>query len=541
MWKLFVLISVAVKLWFTLLREASQYFFGLLGKKKTAHNPFLEENFAPVFDELWASDLPVNGKLPEDLDGVFVRNGPNPRFDHHPSQGGHYHWFDGDGMLHAVIFEDGRATYTNRWVKTQRWKDENESGKRLYPRLGDLRNASAFFLLLADRLLRTLHIKKRLTGKGTANTNVEYHDGRLLALVENDVPHHVKLPRLETVGPYDYNGKLQHTFTAHPKVDAKTGEMVFFGYRVESAPYVFYSVVSKEGCLVRTLPIDIEVPVMMHDFAITQHYSIIMELPFTFRPERLLEGKSPLAFEPMRRSRFGTLPRHAKKQADIRWFETPSCFIFHTFNAWEEGKHEVVLLACRSKSTGSLNLDDNGYGFSEAHLPFAHEWRFNLASNSVKERRLWHMPCEFPRVRDDLLGYPTRYGYAMRVEDHKDSGNVAPKLDAILKFDFKSGEEESGSSSVKKEKNVKVMKFPRGKYGGECVFVPRKQAENEDDGYLITFVYDELRDTTELWVMDAASFTEECEPVATIPIPRRVPYGFHGKWISREALFAQQQ
>ncbi|MGH8059695.1 MAG: carotenoid oxygenase family protein [Candidatus Entotheonellia bacterium] len=149
---------------------------------------------------------------------------------------------------------------------------------------------------------------------------------------------------LETVGPYTYGGRLKHPFTAHPKVDPATGELLLFGYAWRK-PYVQYSVVNALGQIVRTIPIDIPRPIMMHDFAVTARHTLFMDLPMPFSIERRQRGEPMLKFEPELGARFGILPRHGTGQ-DIQWFEASSCYVFHTLNAYEDGD-EVVLLACR--------------------------------------------------------------------------------------------------------------------------------------------------------------------------------------------------
>lgn len=178
-------------------------------------------------------------------------------------------------------------------------------------------------------------------------------DGQLLALWEGGAPHAIQLPELKTIGEYTYNGKLISGFTAHPKVDSITCEMVFFGYSLV-LPHLQYGIVSAAGELLWKIPIEIPTPVMMHDFAITENYTIFMDLPLTFRPERMQQGKVMIMFESDRPSRFGILPRHGDN-SNIRWFESPPCYIFHTLNAYEQGD-EVVLIACRMSSTSVLDF-----------------------------------------------------------------------------------------------------------------------------------------------------------------------------------------
>ena len=456
-------------------------------------NPYLDGNFAPARSEITASNLVVLGELPADLCGVFVRNGPNPQF---PPRG-RYHWFDGDGMLHGVHIGNGTAQYRNRYVQTQGWKLEQEAGSAIWTGL----------------LSPPQPDNPYGPSKNTANTALVWHSGRLLTLWEGGKPHEIKVPGLETVGPYTYGNQLKTAFTAHPKVDAVTGEMMFFGYSIAQPPYLHYSVVSAQGELLRTVPIDLPVGVMMHDFAITEHYTLFMDLPLTFRPERMQRGESPLMFESDRPSRFGILPRHGDNSS-IRWFEAAPCYVFHTVNAYEEGE-EVVLIACRMNGTTVLNASDNA-GERNSDIPQMHRWRFNLSTGAVVEEQVDDIPSEFPSVNEQRLGRPTRYGYAART-----APGSMPLFDGFIKYDLLTG-------------SSQTHEFGSGRYGGEGVFVPRPGATAEDDGWLLTFVHDEVEGTSELVVLMAQDMT--AEPVARIMIPTRVPYGFHGTWITQAQM-----
>jgi len=455
----------------------------------TTFNPYLEKNFAPVRTEVTVENLPVLGQLPPDLNGMFVRNGPNPQF---PPLG-RYHWFDGDGMLHAVQIRDGQASYHNRYIHTQGFEQERQAGQALW---GGLLEPSPNGF------------------KNTANTALVWHRHRLLALWEGGEPHAIDLPSLETIGPYTFDGKLTSPVTAHPKVDPTTGEMIFFGYTPVHSPYVQYSVVSTEGNLLRTVPIDLPVGVMMHDFAITQQYSILMDLPLTFRLERLQRGEPAFAFEHDRPSRFGILPRHGDNQT-IRWFEAPSCYIFHTLNAYEIGD-EIVLIACRMNSTSVLGASPDAHAGDNRQLqsdvPLLHRWQFNLKTGVVQEQPLDDRPCEFPRINDQYLGRPNRYGYA-----GKTAPTDLPKFDGLLKVDLET-------------QDVQVHQFGTGCYGGEGVFVPRPGATEEDEGWLMTFMHDEIQNQSELVIMNSQAMMDA--PIARILMPQRIPYGFHGTWIA---------
>jgi carotenoid cleavage dioxygenase-like enzyme len=458
----------------------------------TAANPYLDGNFAPVYEEITADSLQVIGELPPDLSGMFVRNGPNP----HWSPIGQYHWFDGDGMLHGVRISNGKATYRNRYARTKGWKTEQKAGKAIWsgflePPQTDNPNGAY---------------------KNTANTALVWHAGQLLALWEGGAPHAVKVPELETIGEYTYKGKLVSAFTAHPKVDPIMGEMMFFGYSA-TPPYLQYSVVSDQGQLVRTVPIELSKAVMMHDFAITENYTIFMDLPLTFSPERVQKGESLMMFERDRPSRFGIVPRYGDN-SNIRWFESPPCYVFHTLNAYEEGD-EVVLVACRMSSTNVLISDDT-HPEPDGDIPRLHRWRFNLNTGKVREEMLDDVASEFPRVNENLLGQPTQYGYTGKI-----ANSPVPLFDGLIKYDLSSGKSQ-------------IHEFRRGSYGGEAVFVPRPGATAEDDGWLVTFVYDTSEDASELVVVNAQDVTGK--PVARVLIPQRVPYGFHAAWVSEEQL-----
>jgi carotenoid cleavage dioxygenase-like enzyme len=460
----------------------------------TAINPYLDGNFAPVDKEITTDSLKVIGEIPPDLSGMFVRNGPNPQW----TPIGQYHWFDGDGMLHGVRISNGKATYRNSYVQTKGWKIEQEAGKAVWSGMlepSQQDNPHGFY-------------------KNAANTALIWHAGQFMALWEGGAPHQIQIPNLDTIGEYTYNGQLKSAFTAHPKVDPVTGEMMFFGYSF-APPYLQYSVVSASGELLRIVPIDLPMGVMMHDFAITENYTIFMDLPLTFSPQRAQKGEPIMMFERDRSSRFGIVPRHGDN-SNIRWFESPACYVFHTLNAYEEGD-EVVLIGCRMSSTNVLSTKDT-QSDPDGDIPRLHQWRFHLITGEVREQMLDDVPAEFPRVNENFLGRQTRYGYAGKIAQ----GSM-PLFDGLIKYDHNNGKSQT-------------HEFGQGRYGGEAVFVPFPNATSEDEGWLITFVYDSQEDASELVVVNAQDVN--AEPVARVLIPQRVPYGFHGAWVSEEQLSA---
>ena len=467
-------------------------------------NPFLQGNFAPVREEVTADDLTVVGELPPELDGMFVRNGPNPQFP--PIK--NHHVFEGDGMLHGVRIRGGRASYRNRYVRTPYWKAERAAGRALFGSFLDPPGVAMLLRLIRNGLNRLPMIKN------TANTALVYHSGRLLALWEGGEPHEIQVPDLDTVCTYTYGGKLKHQFTAHPKVDPATGEMLFFGYSMFK-PSVQYGVVSAQGELADITTISIPRPVIMHDFAITPRHTIFIDVPLTVSVKRLLRGQPLLKFEPERGARFGVLPRYGSSQ-DIKWFEVSPCYVFHTLNAYEDGD-EVVLLACRTEEFPDSFFmpptarTGDAPPIGKEFAPVMYRWRLNLKTGTAREEALDDIPTDFPRINEGLVGSRTRYGYAFNISEYNE----------LLKYDFEKGTSERHGHGKRR-------------IGGEGVFVPRPNAGAEDDGWLVTYVHDEESGTSELIVIESQDFS--APPVARVRIPARVPYGFHAAWIPGEML-----
>ncbi len=463
----------------------------------TAHstNFFLDGNFSPVTDERDAQDMTVKGSIPKDLVGHFLRVGPNPV--HFFSEDA-YHTFDGDGMIHAIEFSNGNAHYRNRFVQTEGFKLEQERGDWIYKGMNSMLDPTP------SRVPEGAPSNKNL-----ANTAFAYHNNTLYALHEPSQPTVIELPNLETKGPTDFDGKLNHPFTAHPKVDQKTGEMMTYGYSFQ-APFVTYSVINAQGELVHTTPITIPKPVFMHDFAVSGKHTLFLDFPITLDIERAMSGGPALGFEAEHGSRIGVMPRFGT-DADVRWFEVETGVVVHTANAWDDGD-EVVLQASRSKTADIAGAGTTEGNNLEDNQGLLYEWRLNLKTGEVAERRLSETPCDFTRVNDQFSCHPTRYAYAAVFNP------VRPfTFDGVMKFDNDSN-------------TTTTFKYGDDRYGGEAVFAPRTNANGEDDGYLVCFVHDEAENQSECLILDAQDI--EAGPVGTIMMPFRVPYGFHAGWVS---------
>ncbi|CAN6696952.1 unnamed protein product [Malus baccata var. baccata] len=305
-------------------------------------------------------------------------------------------------MVHGMRIKDGKATYVSRYVRTSRLKQEEYFGGSKFLKIGDLKGFLGLLMTSLQMLREKLKILDISYGLGTGNTALTYHHGKLLALHEADKPYVLKVLEdgdLQTVGLLDYDKRLTHSFTAHPKVDPFTGEMFTFGYSW-TPPYVTYRVISKDGFMHDPIPITIPDPVMMHDFAITENYAIFMDLPLILKPKEMVkEQKLIFTFDQTKKARFGLLPRYAKDELLIRWFELPNCFIFHNANAWEEGD-EVVLITCRFENFDLEMFKEKLENFSNE----LYEMRFNLKTGLASQKKLSEGAVDFPRVNESYTG-----------------------------------------------------------------------------------------------------------------------------------------
>ncbi|MGW7825245.1 carotenoid oxygenase family protein [Streptomyces puniciscabiei] len=440
----------------------------------------LAGNNAPIAKETTLRPSKVVGSVPKELSGQYFRNGPNPR------TGRSSHYFAGDGMIHTIALDDGTATwYRNRYVRTP-----------LYENPGTPRFALAF-----DPVNQ--RINYRVT---TANTHLIAHAGRLFALEEGGFPYEVTSD-LATIGAFTFDGALRTPMTAHPKACPITGELLFFGYRLRP-PYLTFYRASATGEVLQTQAVDLPRAVMMHDFAVTEHHVIFMDLPVVFDEGQAAAGGPPWRWDDGHRARFGILAR-AGAQTAVRWFDVAPCYVWHTMNAFETDD-TITITGTRVATLWRRGPQDPG-----GDLPTLHQWVLHLATGAVSETPLDDTPSEYPRIADARIGLSHRYGYTTSF-----SLDAEPDHSEIYRYDLVSGAVRS------------VHRFPRGHTCGEAVLVPRHPIArdgHEDDGYLMTFAHDRSQDTSYLAILDATDLS--ADPVAEIHIPARIPSGFHGNWI----------
>ncbi|RBQ17886.1 dioxygenase [Spongiactinospora rosea] len=441
---------------------------------------YLAGNNAPVAEEVTLEPAKVVGEIPAELSGQFFRNGPNPRTGWSP------HSFAGDGMIHTVALEGGRARwYRNRYVRTP-----------LYENPGQSRFALAF-----DP--ETGRIDYRVT---TANTHLVAHAGRLFALEEGGFPYEVT-PELATIGAYTFDGALHTPMTAHPKTCPITGELLFFGYRLRP-PYLTYYRADAAGKVVQTRVIDVPRATMMHDFAVTRDHVIFLDLPVIFDAAQAAAGGPPWRWDDGHRARFGVLPRTAGDDAPVRWYDVAPCYVWHTMNAFEDpATGTITITGTRVPSLWREGPEDVGGG-----LPTLYRWTLDPRTGTVTEAAIDDAPSEFPRVADSAIGLPHRYGYTASF-----ALAAEPERSEIYAYDLADGGVRA------------VHRFPSGQTCGEAVFVAAGSAAGENDGYLMTFVHDRATDRSHLAILNAADLA--APPLAEVHVPVRVPAGFHGNWI----------
>jgi len=463
----------------------------------------LDGNFAPISAECTAPELHVReGKIPETLRGTLYRNGTNPMY---PPLGDH-HWFLSEGMVHGIHIENGRAAYRNRWVRTGQYEAQRRAGRRL--------------------VSTSLSEPSPPEGEGVrrhfAATHALVHGGRLLALDEWCGPAALDPETLETtIADYDFDGLHVGAFTAHPKVDYQTGEMLGYGYQADGigSSTISYSIIDRTGRLTRHDRFQAPFCPIMHDFGITKEHVIFPLFSADINLERAANGGPLAAYDPSIGTHFGIMPRNGSTDL-MRWFHGEPTYAYHTMNSYTERRdgREIVHLDMMKTPFVPLFPKEDGiiaeWVQGEETNGLLVRWSFDLSGNldTYTETILTDLTGDFCMVDPRFVGLPYRHGFYAAQKGH---GGPGAFFDTISHIDLETGDRRDYHEGA----HVTFL---------EPIMVPRSEAAPEGDGWLLTLAYDATRNLSDLIIFDTRDIL--AGPVARVELPTRVPYGFHGSW-----------
>jgi carotenoid cleavage dioxygenase len=444
-------------------------------------NNYREGNYAPVTVETTALALPVQGAIPEELDGRLVRIGPNPLVQPDAPD---YDWWAAPGMVHGIRLRDGRAEwYRNRYV----------GGDDVDAQLGRPRTPGP----------------RHGEGGDSPNTNVIEHAGRTLALIEGGALPVELNDELDTVGRYDFAGQLKGGFTGHPKRDPRTGDLHGVSY-YWAWEFLRHTSFAPDGTIIRQVDVPISDGPMVHDMALTEKHAILLDLQVTFSldgvdPAALAAGRAlPYRWNPAHTPRVGVLPLQGTAD-DVIWVELPEArWVFHVLNAYDHDTTAVIVdvIAWDAAFTGTPFGDGD---------PVLERWVIDLTAHRMQRRVIDDTPCEFPRHDERLTGRPHRYGYTIAYDD--------PLTGRIRKTDLTTGSETLFDPGPRQS-------------AMEAVFVPANATSAEDDGWLLAYLHDATTDRGSVVVLHAQDL--DSGPIATVELPARVPFGYHCNWLASQ-------
>ncbi|KAL2472232.1 putative carotenoid cleavage dioxygenase 4 [Abeliophyllum distichum] len=460
------------------------------------------------------------GSIPTCLNGAYIRNGPNPQF----LPRGPYHLFDGDGMMHSIRICDGKAILCSRYVKTYKYTVENKNGVSVIPNVfsgfNGLTASAARGALAAARMLAGQF--NPVNGIGLANTSLALIGGKLYALGESDLPYEVKVAEngdIITRGRHDFDGELVMSMTAHPKIDPDTGEAFAFRYG-PMPPFLTFFRINADGTKQPDVPIfSMTSPSFLHDFAITKKYAIFPEIQIGMNPMEMMAGGSPVGTNPGKVPRLGVIPRYAKDESEMKWFDVPGFNIVHAINGWDEDDGDTIVLV----APNILSVEHTLERMDLIHASIE-KVKIDLKTGMVSRHPVSTRNLDFAVINPSYLGKKNKYVYAA-------VGDPMPKVSGVVKLDV------SVSDDDRRDCIVSSRLYGEGCFGGEPFFVakePNNPNADEDDGYVVSYVHNEKSGESRFLVMDAKS--PNLDIVAAVKLPRRVPYGFHGLFVRENDL-----
>ena len=443
-------------------------------------------------------DCEVDGTLPKDLDGIFFRVGPDPQYPK-PEIYTHDIMFDGEGLVSMFRIKDGHVDFRSRYVRTQRWKAQHAARRSLF---GMYRNPTT-----DDASVKGL-------SRGTANTQIFYHHGKLLAFKEDSPPVAMNPLTLETTDDYyTFGGGLKgQTHTAHPKIDPVTGEFVSFGYEAKGlgTKDVFVFSADRHGKVNWSAWIQVPYAGMVHDFGVTQQYILFYTCPLATNLDVIKNGGPHFAWDSTLPTWLGVMRRGGDGK-DIRWFKGPGYMCTHGMGAWNDG--QKIYFDMDGGTSNQFPFFPQLYEKFDPMKGAGHVYRFSvdLASSATTyniEPLYPDVAGALSRQDDRFHTVPYRYGYLLA------SGAGGSKW---ALFDHQS-------------RSVKYFAPGPETSLAEMTFVPRNKSAGEGDGYLIGVAsHPREGGRSDLVLVDTAQ--PEAGPVATVKLPYRAPGQIHGFWV----------
>lgn len=469
-------------------------------------HPYRSGAWRPQATEWRVDDVEVvEGAIPADLDGLYVRNTENPL--HEPIS--MYHPFDGDGMVHAIRFAGGRASYRNRFVRTEGLLAEQEAGASLWAGLAEN----------PKKAVRTDGLTARGAMKDASSTDLVVHNGEVLtSFWQCGELYRLDAETLDTLGPTRWDGWFPPDgVSAHTKVDEATGELFFFNYGT-TWPYLHFGCVDRTGTLVHYAPIPLPGPRLPHDMAITENFVVLNDLPMHWDEDLLPRGVHAVRMHD-KPTRLAVVPRRGTEE-DVQWFEADPTYVLHWTNAYEDGD-EVVLegfhQGCPSPRKPEIGDDMWMYRYlaldwMETRL---HRWRLNRRTGACTEERMRDGFSEFGIINGRHVGRRHRYVWSA-------TGKPGWFLfDGFVRHDTETGDDD-------------VLRLPEGVYGSEVGVAPKEHATAEDDAYVVTFTTDPANERSECWVLDGRRISDG--PIARLRLPEQISSGTHAAWAPAGAL-----
>lgn len=458
--------------------------------------------------EIEVQDCEVEGTIPADLNGAFYRVGPDPQY---PLRPGNIP-FDGEGHVSMFRIQNGRVDYRTRFVKNERWTAQNKAGRILFPMY---RNP-----MMDDPGVRGL-------SRSTANTHIINHRNLLLCLKEDSPPSAVDLLTLEMVDPvYRFDGQLNsQTFTAHPKVDSETGNMVAFGYEANGfgSRDVTAFEITPTGRKIWEATVEVPYVGMLHDFAVTQNYIVLYVIPMIKDDEQLARGGIHWSWDDTQPTYFGFFRRGGDGR-DVQWLQGPTRSATHVMGAFDDsGRIYVDVEMSESNPFPFMPMKDGAAWDPVRGTSYITRLSADLSGNRARGyniERLSPWTGALPRQDDRYNTMPYRYGF-LGTRDIN-AANPRQANAGYVRFDHATGTQvfwNAGAATAL----------------AECCFAPKSADAAEGEGYLMGVATRQNENGRgDLVILDAQRLQEG--PVATVKLPTRAVGQVHGWWVPEGQL-----